>query len=135
MQQKRRESHKKVCENKYFCYVSMPSEHNKILEFNQCKKSDKSLFIIYGDLECLIGKIDGCQNNRENPSTIKVSEHIPTGFSMSTISSFESMENKHDVHRGKHCIKTFCESLREHTMEITTFFKNEVTNKRTAVII
>ena len=24
------ESHKKVCENKYFCNVIMPSEHNKL---------------------------------------------------------------------------------------------------------
>ena len=29
------ETHKKVCENKDFCSVAMPSEGNKILEFNQ----------------------------------------------------------------------------------------------------
>ena len=29
------ESHKKVCENKNFCNVIMPSEDTKILEFNQ----------------------------------------------------------------------------------------------------
>ena len=28
------ESHKKVCENKYFCNVVMPSEDTKLLEFN-----------------------------------------------------------------------------------------------------
>ena len=32
----------------------MPSEETKILEFNQCQKSDKASFIIYADLECLI---------------------------------------------------------------------------------
>ena len=32
---------------------------------------------------------------------MKVSEYIPSGFSMSTISSFTSIENKHDVYRGK----------------------------------
>ena len=31
---------------------------NKILEFNQYKKSDKALFNTYADLECLIEKID-----------------------------------------------------------------------------
>ena len=30
----------------------MPSEVTKILEFNQCQKSDKAPFIIYADLEC-----------------------------------------------------------------------------------
>ena len=35
-------------------------------------------------------KIDVCKNN--NSSTAKVSEHIPSGFSMPTISSFRSIE-------------------------------------------
>ena len=30
-------SHKKVCENKNFCNVIMPSEYTKISEFNQLK--------------------------------------------------------------------------------------------------
>ena len=38
----------------------MLSEDAKILEFNQYKKSDKASFIIYGDLEYIIEKIDGC---------------------------------------------------------------------------
>ena len=75
----------------------MPSEDTKILEFNQYQKSDTVPFIIYADLECIIGKIDGCEITPENPSTTKVNEHTPLGFSMSTISSFKSIENKHDV--------------------------------------
>ena len=53
--------------------------------------------IIYADLECIIEKIDGCKNNPKNSSPTKVSEHIPSGFSMSRISSFRSIENKDDV--------------------------------------
>ena len=51
-------------------------------------------------------------------STAKADENIPSGFSMSTVSSFNGIENHHDVYRGKNCMKTFCESLREHAMEI-----------------
>ena len=36
---------------------------------------------------------------------------------MSTV-SFKSNENKHDVKRGKDCVKKFCEFIREHAMEI-----------------
>ena len=36
------DSHKKVCENKDFCNVVMPSEDSKILEFNKYQKSDKA---------------------------------------------------------------------------------------------
>ena len=46
------------------------------------------------DLECIIEKIDRCNNNPENLSTTKVNKHIITGFSMSTISSFRRIENK-----------------------------------------
>ena len=66
-------------------------------------------------------KMVGCKNNSENSSATKVSEHIPSAFSMPTISSFRSIENKHDVYRGKDCEKKFCESLREHAMKIINF--------------
>ena len=40
-------SHEKVCKNKDFCRIVMPSEKNNILEFNQYMKSDKmSLFML-----------------------------------------------------------------------------------------
>ena len=79
----------------------MPSDSTKILEFNQYQKSDKGPFIIYVDLKYIIEKIDGCKNNPENSSTTKVSKHILSGFSTSTISSFRSTENKHGVYREK----------------------------------
>ena len=73
LQQKKCKSHEKVCENKDFCNVLMPSENTQVLEFNQYQKSDsKKPFIIFADLECLIEKIDGCKNNPENPSTSRV---------------------------------------------------------------
>ena len=63
------------------------------------------------------------ENNPESSSATKVSEAIPSGFSMSAISSFRSIENKHDVYRGKNCMKKFCESIREHAMKINNFKK------------
>ena len=92
------ESHKRVCENKNFRNVIMPSEDTKTLEVNQYQKSDKAPFIISADLECIIEKIDGYKNNPKNSSTTKVSEHVSSGFPMSTISSLRSIENKHDVY-------------------------------------
>ena len=65
-----------MCKNKDFSNIVMPSEDNKILEFD---KSDKAPFIIYAGLACSIEKIDECKNNPENSSTKKVGEHIPSG--------------------------------------------------------
>ena len=46
---KKLESHKRVCENKDFYNVIMPSEDANLLEFNQHQKYVKAPFIIYGD--------------------------------------------------------------------------------------
>ena len=73
----------------------MPSEDTKILEFNQYQKSDLAAFVIYASLDCLIEKVDQCKSNPENSFTTKAVEHIPPGFSMSTISSFKNIENTH----------------------------------------
>ena len=125
-EQKKLEMHKRACENKDFCTVNMPCDDTKIIEFYQYQNSDKAPFIIYADLECIIEEIDGCENNSENLSTTKVSKHISSGFSLSTVYSFRSIENNHDVHRGKNCTKKFCEFLRVHAMEIINFKKKKV---------
>ena len=44
---------------------------------------------------------------------------------MSTISSFRSIENKHDLCRGRDCMKKFCESLKEHAKKIINFGKKK----------
>ena len=48
---------------------------------------------------------------------MKVSKHIPSVSSITAISSFRSIENKHDVYRGKDCMKRFSEFFREYTMK------------------
>ena len=101
----------------------MLPEGSKILELNQYKKSDKAPFIIYVDLECTIEKINRCKNNPKNSSTTKFIKHIPSGFSITTISSFRSIENKLDVYRDKDRIKKFCEFSSEHEMKIINFKK------------
>ena len=65
--------------------MTMPSEKDNILEFEQYMKSDKVSYIVYVDIESLIKKRDGCVNNPENSSTTKISDHIPCGYQMSTI--------------------------------------------------
>ena len=89
----------RICKKGFFNVV-MSSENAKILEFNQYQKSDKAPFIIYADLERLIENINGCKNNPEKSSTTKLDGHVPSGLSMSTISSFKSIENRNVVCRG-----------------------------------
>ena len=119
-------SHVKICKNKDFCGIVMPSEKNNILEFNQYMRSDKMSYIIYADIESLIRKIDGCANNPEKSSTTKIGEHIPCGYSMSAIWGFDRIEDKHTLYHRKDCMKKFCTSLKEHAKNIIDFQKKKM---------
>ena len=44
IQNKKLQWHKKVCENKDFIGATIPFEETKILESNQCQKSDKKYY-------------------------------------------------------------------------------------------
>ena len=103
----------------------MSSKDTQELEFIQYQKSDKAPFIIYQDLECIIEKIDGCKSNPENSSTTKISNYTPSIISMSAISSFRCIENKHPAYRGKISMNEFCESLRDHAVKVINFKKEK----------
>ena len=72
----------------------MPSQKDKILEFNQYMKSDKVSYIIYAYIESQKKKIDGCANNPEESSTTKIGERILCEYSMSLIYVFDSVGNR-----------------------------------------
>ena len=62
----------------------MPDEGNKILKYNYGEKSLKALFMIYADLECLLQKMNSCQNSLEKPYTKKKNKHKLSVYSLLT---------------------------------------------------
>ena len=83
-------------------------------------------YIIYARIESLIRKINGCTNNPERSSTTKIGEHIPCGYSMSTIWGYDHIEDKHTLYLGKDCMNQFCTSLREHAKTIIDFAERKM---------
>ena len=65
------QKHEKVCTNYDYCDVKMPNKLEKILKHNPGEKPLKVPFMIYADLECLLRKIDSCQDDPEKHSTEK----------------------------------------------------------------
>ena len=55
--------HKKICKNHNFCHLKMPDANKNILESKAGKKLLKHAFVIYADLECLLKKMNMCNNN------------------------------------------------------------------------
>ena len=54
--EKKLRKHERICNDHDFCYLKVPDEDNKILEYIPGEKSLKVPFIIYADLECLLKK-------------------------------------------------------------------------------
>ena len=69
--------------------------------------ADKMPNIFYADIESLIIKTDGLAYNPENSSTTKIGQHIPFGYSMSTIWAFDYTEDKHTLIAEKIVSKSF----------------------------
>ena len=79
----------------------MTSVKDNILEFNQYIKSDKMPYIIYGDMEYLIKILDGHANNPEKYLITKIDQPISCGYSASTISTFDNIEDKRTLYCRK----------------------------------
>ena len=56
----------------------------------------------------------------------KKEEYISCGYSMPPIWSFDNIEIKHTLYRGKGCMSKFCESLKEHVKNIMDFEKKKM---------
>ena len=85
---------KKVCEKRGSWALVIPSEHTKILEFNQHQKSDKKPSTIDADLAPFVKKVDRFKNNPEKSFITKLGEHIPCEYSMYLIWRFDGKENR-----------------------------------------
>ena len=83
-------------------------------------------FTIYADLECLLEKIDMCENDPNKSYTTKINKQIPLGYSIFTHCSFDESKNKLNYYRGDDCIEKFCKDLREHSTKIINYEKKKI---------
>ena len=98
--------HERVCNNHDYCRIDMPKENEKI-KYLPGEKSLKAPFIVYADLECLLEKVQYCQNNPKNSHTEKTSKHKPSRYAWSSICLFDDTKNKNHFYREKDCLKSF----------------------------
>ena len=118
--------HERVCKNNDFCDLKMPDEDNKILKYIPGEKSLRVPFIIYGDLECLLRKMNTCQNTPKKSYTEKKAMHRPSGYFLVTCCSFDKSKNECKYYRGEDCMKMFCKDLKNQAKKIINYEKREM---------
>ena len=104
----------------------MPDEDNKILKYVSGEKSLKVPFVIYADLECLLKKINTCQNNPDKSYTEKKTTHKPLGYFLTTCCSFHKSLNEQKYYRGEDCMKIFYNDLKDQAMKIINSENKEI---------
>ena len=126
------EAHEKICENRDYCHVKMPTKDNNTIKYNQGEKSRKLSFVVYADLECFLEKMSTCYNNPEESSTTKINKHTPSGYSIFTHCPFDKSKNKLNHYRGEDCMTKFCKDLREHATKKINYEKKryDTVNKK-----
>ena len=117
---------KKICENRDYCHVEMPTKDNNSIRYNHGEKSIQLPFVVYADLECLLEKMSTCYNNPEESSTTKINKHTLSGYSIFTHCSFDKSKNKLNYYRGEDCMIKFCKDLREHAIKIINYEKKDM---------
>ena len=105
----------------------MPDEDNKVLKYVSGEKSLKVPFVISGDLECLLKKINTCQNDPDKFYTEKKATHRPSGYSLVTCCSFDKSLNEQKYYRGEDYMKIFYKDLKDQAMKIISCEKKEIT--------
>ena len=113
--------HEKICKNHDFRHLKIPDAENNILESKPERKSLKHAFIIYGDLECLLLKMNTCNYNPNKSYAIAKALHKPSGYSLLTSCSFDKSENKQTYYREKDCMKRFYDDLNEQITRISNY--------------
>ena len=69
------QAHKKICENRDYCHVEMPTKDNNTIKYNQGEKPIKLPFVVYADLECLLEKMSTCYNNNHQKNQKNQKNH------------------------------------------------------------
>ena len=59
----------------------MPKK-GSVLNYISGEKAIMTPFVIYADLESILEKVSGCENDPEKSSTIKVKKHIASAYSL-----------------------------------------------------
>ena len=73
--------HRKICENHEYRKLEMPNE-GSVLKYIPGEKYVMAPFVIYADLESILEKIISCENDPQKSSTIKISKHTASNYSV-----------------------------------------------------
>ena len=89
----------------------MPNEKNKYISTTSGKNSMRATLVVYADVECLVMKIDSCENTANNSYTERKALHVACAYSIVTCYSYDKTKNRQICYRGQDCMKHFTKTV------------------------
>ena len=124
MQESSRNQHQAYCEDNESVRVEMPKQGSTV-EFKDGQNQFKVPFIMYADFESileLIGPQGSASPNPNQPYTNEVNQHTPSGWCIYSKFAYGDIDNPLRTYRGKDCIKTFCNNVKEEAHRLYHMF-------------
>ena len=123
-QESSRDQHQVYCENNESVRVEMPKQGSTV-EFKDGQNQFKVPFIMYADFESipeLMGLQGSGSPNPNQPYTNEVNQHTPSGWCVYSKFAYGDVDNPLRLYRGKDCIETFCNYIKEEVRRLYHMF-------------
>ena len=120
------ERHKPECKGllKSPTRMEMPKEGENKMAFQNFHKQMKAPFVVYADFECILKKIDTCEQDDKKSFTVKTEKHEPCGFSYVIVRSDGQTFGPY-TYRGEDSVFEFLKSLLRHEVKMREYMANK----------
>ena len=123
-QESSRDQQQVYCEDNECVRVEMPKQGSTV-EFKDGQNQFKVPFIMYADFESileLMGPVEPGSLNPNQPYTNEVNQHMPSGWCVYSKFAYGDVDNPLRHYRGKDCIETFCNYIKEEAHRLYHMF-------------
>ena len=120
-QESSRDQHQVYCENNESVRVEMPKQGSTV-EFKDGQNQFKVPFIMYADFESILDTMDHGSSDPNQPYTNEVNQHMPSGWCVYSKFAYGDVDNPLRLHRGKDCIETFGNYIKEEAHRLYHMF-------------
>ena len=120
-QESSRDQHQVYCKNNESVRVEMPKQGSTV-EFKDGQNQFKVPFIMYADFESVLELTESPNPNPNQSYTNEVNQHTPSGWRVYSKFAYGYIDNPLRLYRGKDCIETFCNYIKEEAHRLYHMF-------------
>ena len=117
-----RDQHNVYCEDNESVRVEMPKQGSSV----ECKDGQNQFrvpYIMYTDFESILEPMGPVELGSPNqPYTNEVNQHTPSGWCVYSKFAYGDVDNPLGTYRGKDCIETFCNYIKEEARRLYHMF-------------